>query len=179
MSNDADFDLFNELNGLMGAEDVRAGIDLSDEAILAYMSRQPSVVKKTLDQIERAEVWPADHDWEAVYALVNMGKQLTPDDLSVLGDKPPSELIKVLGYIRMSRALLIVNSILDEGGEAAEAAFLSKCKAVSTSDAEAGLAFKLVLNRLLYLKRSRLIQRIWSPKRAQRINEALKVVTLQ
>lgn len=171
------FDFDSEFKELleMGA----IGVDLSDEAIVDYMRGQPLLVRKKIDEIEQAEPWPADADWEAVDSLVKLGRRLTTDDLKKLGLNPTTALVKVLAYVRASRTLLFMNRLLDEGGDEAEGEFLARCKEASSAEAEASMAFKLVLNRLLFLKRSLLLQRIYSPIRATRIMDALKTVSLQ
>lgn len=173
------FDFDSDFNDLLELGAAGGGVDLSDEAIVEFTSRQAIVVRKKIDEIERAEPWPADADWDAVDSLVKMGHRLTLDDLRNLGLNPTSALVKVLAYVRASRTLLLMNRLLDEGGDEAEGEFLSRCKEVSSVEPEATMAFKLVLNRLLFLKRTRLLQRIYSPIRANRIVDALNTVSLQ
>ena len=176
----------NQSNDLaaLAAEDAEAlatpelAIDLSDEGLMAFVSRQPGLVRADLDAMERVEPWPADHGNDGVDALIAFAEALTVEDLVALAAEPPPELIEVLGAVRATRFLQIIERLMDLGEQTYEAKLILAAREACLEKAEAQRAFQICRARLLHIQKSRIMNRIFSPTRCAVINDALRRIAL-
>ncbi len=167
----------DELGQSLRMQTPSRGLDLSELGLSDYLQRQSPLIRQVLDGMEREEPWASDRDWDAVDALHALGRQLQQSDYEHLGQSPSADLVRLLGMISMTRVLMIVDRIGTEG-RVDDVQFLSLCKEISQSDPDTRRAYHLVLARLLFLNRRRLLHKIYSPTRAHQLSLALRAISV-
>lgn len=153
-------------------------LDLTPEAMNDYIERCGHLARKVFKLMEENEPWAADLDWQLVEEIAEMGRAIKQDDLTTLASDPPPELAKILGNVRTSRCMLFLDQIIESAPLTTETRLLNRLEEVSRTDPEAKQGFEVLTARLRFLHRRQMLQRIYSPKRANRIIDALSSVVL-
>ena len=153
-------------------------LDLSRDGTLLFLARQQPLLRRVLEVMEASEPWACDMDYDVIDVLAEFGRQITPEDYQILGLAPSEDLVKLLSMVSMTRLLMIVDRIGTDG-RVDDVDFLSACREVADGEEEARRMFDVLFTRLRYLTRRRLLHRVYSPRRAHRIAQALHQISLE
>lgn len=151
------------------------GVDVSDQAMARYLEKAGPVVTRIIKNMEGKEPMAADASVVVADQVTEFCRQLSKEDLQELADVPDSDLVIVLGYISVTRYLMLMEHLTasQDDPEATQADIIMGMEEAATGDEHAKKAFKQCVTRLLHLERMRCLDKIYGARRARRMLRAL------
>jgi intracellular multiplication protein IcmW len=126
-------------------------------------------VYKITSFMECTEDWTIDteHNEELEKSIANLGKTL--DKVGKIDLKDPAKLIEIIAYLKITRLLRILQAI-DSANPGAASKILLRAEELSKTSKAA----EVFLHRNVIFERLRLLSRIFSADRMQKIQNALE-----
>lgn len=152
-------------------------VDLTNDGLVRFTEPFPEAVRSVLNRMEAAENWPGDASVAVADAIAQWASEMSDQDLRDLLSSPPGSLIEILAYVRASRCFALLDALLDASELDQWFQVIEPASIAARESPAAALAYKLLAARIAHLTQSELLHRIFSPKRADRITEALAGVS--
>lgn len=152
------------------------GLDLARSAVSFFWQGSGPRSRRVIDRLERLEGFTPDDRGLIDRALIDLGRELGPQELVALADASDRDLVVVLGYVKAGRALRILKAV-HEVRERHPRAFLDACLALQTveasTDPHGERASKIMIGRFEAIAQYNCLSRVFNPARARDIEAAL------
>lgn len=146
-------------------------MDLSISSVDAHWSEKGAALQSVLNRLAELQSWTIDQDKDFDKWIVVLGDALGSESCARAMASRPRETAELLSWLSSPRAMRILD-VIDQAEVGAAADII-----LAAEEMQENPAFRLFIEGIDILTRSRLLASVFSPARTKAIEAAIKLVT--
>jgi hypothetical protein len=151
-------------------------VDLQETSLINHWRKKDPSVLPILENMEKRENWTLDDVQDLQKAIVDWGMSLTPEQLESFAENDQDNLLKLLGFMKSTRALFLLHKIEEMVPGSTSDLLREALEQIEDGEGDTRTQ-KILRDRLVALFRVDLIERIFSEERCEKIKNAVRTTT--